>query len=140
MDSHKIELVRASFPQVAAIAPRAARLFYGRLFDLDPTVERLFNPSRMKSQGTKLMTALAFVVAHLDRPERLLPVARDMALRHVRYGVRREHYIPVGEALLWTLEQGLGAGFTPELRAAWAEAYVTLASVMTEAAYAEMAA
>jgi len=140
MDAHKIELVRASFPQVAAIAPRAARLFYGRLFDLDPSVERLFHPARMKSQGTKLMTALAFVVAHLDRPERLLPVARNMAVRHVGYGVRREHYIPVGEALLWTLEQGLGAAFTPELRAAWAAAYVTLAAVMTEAAYAEMAA
>jgi nitric oxide dioxygenase len=94
----------------------------------------------MKSQGTKLMTALAFVVTHLDRPERLLPVISDMAVRHVGYGVRREHYIPVGGALLWTLEQGIGAEFTPELRAAWAEAYVTLASIMTEAAYAEMAA
>lgn len=140
MDAQSIELVRASFPKVAAIAPQAARLFYGRLFDLDPSVERLFNPSRMKSQGTKLMTALAFVVAHLDRPGKLLPVASDMALRHVGYGVRREHYIPVGEALLWTLEQGLGEAFTPELRAAWAEAYVMLASVMTEAAYPEMAA
>ncbi len=140
MDAHRIALVRASFPKVAAIAPQAARLFYGRLFDLDPSVERLFNLARMKSQGTKLMTALAFVVAHLDRPDRLLPVIRDMAVRHVGYGVRREHYIPVGEALLWALEQGLGAAFTSELRAAWAEAYVTLASVMTEAAYAEMAA
>jgi len=140
MDAQKIQLVRDSFPQVAAIAPRAARLFYGRLFDLDPSVERLFNPSRMRSQGTKLMTALGFVVAHLDRPERLLPVARDMAVRHVGFGVRRQHYIPVGEALLWTLEEGLGPAFTPELRAAWAEAYVTLATIMTEAAYLEMAA
>ncbi|TCI00019.1 hemin receptor [Roseococcus sp. SYP-B2431] len=140
MDAHRIELVRASFPKVAAIAPQAARLFYGRLFDLDPSVERLFDPARMTSQGAKLMTALGFVVAHLDRPERLLPVARDLAVRHLSYGVRREHYIPVGEALLWTLEKGLGDGFTPELRAAWAEAYVTLAAAMTDAAYVEMAA
>ncbi|WP_421990568.1 globin family protein [Roseococcus sp.] len=140
MHPHRIRLVRASYAKVALMGPRTARLFYGRLFDLDPSVERLFNLSRMRSQGTKFMAALSFVVDHLDRPERLHPVAREMALRHLGHGARREHYIPLGEALLWTLEQGLGADFTPELRGAWAEAYVILASVMTEAAYPEMAA
>ena len=60
-----------------------------------------------------------------------------LARRHVAYGVRPEHYQPVGAALLWTLEQGLGDQFTEETRAAWTHAYGTLAEVMIEAARAE---
>jgi hemoglobin-like flavoprotein len=46
-----------------------------------------------------------------------------------------EHYQPVGEALLWTLEKGLGADFTLPVKAAWTEAYKTLSGVMIAAAY-----
>jgi len=47
--------------------------------------------------------------------------------------VRPQDYDTVGEALLWTLERGLGASFTPPLREAWATAYSVLASVMISA-------
>jgi hemoglobin-like flavoprotein len=40
----------------------------------------------------------------------------------------------VGAALLRTLEKGLGADFTPPLKTAWTEAYMTLAGVMQKAA------
>ena len=56
-----------------------------------------------------------------------------MARRHVIYGVQPQHYDTVGAALLWTLEQGLGNGFTAEVRAAWTEAYGLLASAMQKA-------
>jgi nitric oxide dioxygenase len=39
-------------------------------------------------------------------------------------------YAVVGEALLWTLEQGLGEGFNPEVRSAWANVYDVLAATM----------
>ena len=45
-----------------------------------------------------------------------------------------KHYEPVGAALLWTLEQGLGPSFTPPVEAAWTETYMTLAGVMQKAA------
>jgi hemoglobin-like flavoprotein len=32
--------------------------------------------------------------------------------------------------LLWTLEQGLGSEWTPEVRAAWSDAYSLLADAM----------
>jgi hemoglobin-like flavoprotein len=32
--------------------------------------------------------------------------------------------------LLWTLERGLGEGFTPEVRCAWAKVYGVLAATM----------
>ena len=41
--------------------------------------------------------------------------------------------MPVGAALLWTLEKGLGEGFTSETRDAWATAYRVLAGTMIEA-------
>jgi len=41
------------------------------------------------------------------------------AMKHVSYGVKPEHYAPVGVALLWTLERGLGTEWTPDLAAAW---------------------
>ena len=135
MDPHRIALVRDSFRSVASIAGPAAVLFYGRLMDTDPTTRPLFTRTDMASQGAKLMQALGMVVAALDRPEALLPKAREMAMRHVDYGVRREHYASVGAALLWTLEQGLGEDFTPAVHDAWAEAYAILADAMMDAAY-----
>jgi hemoglobin-like flavoprotein len=52
--------------------------------------------------------------------------------------VTEEMYDTVGAALLWTLGQGLGAAFTSEVEAAWAETYNTLADVMKSAAYAHV--
>jgi nitric oxide dioxygenase len=89
----------------------------------------------LASQGKKLMQALGFIVNSLTRLDELVPVAQDMARRHVGYGVKAEHYDTVGAALLWTLEQGLGRAFTDEAKAAWGSAYGTLAGVMKEAAY-----
>ena len=62
-----------------------------------------------------------------------MPAVKQLAQRHVGYGVKDEHYATVGEALIWTLEQGLGEDFTPDVREAWTEAYTYFADVMIEA-------
>jgi nitric oxide dioxygenase len=82
------------------------------------------------------MQVLGFIVNSLTTFDELVPVAQDMARRHVGYGVHAAHYDTVGAALLWTLEQGVGSDFTDEVKTAWATAYGTLAGVMREAAYA----
>ncbi|MEI6861141.1 MAG: globin family protein [Verrucomicrobiota bacterium] len=133
MTPAEITLVRDSFQKVAPIAPQAAALFYGRLFELDPSLRPLFKGD-MTEQGKKLMATLALATATLDRPDQLLPVVRQLGVRHVAYGVRDEHYATVGAALLWTLEQGLGADFTPAVRAAWTATYTLLADTMITAA------
>jgi nitric oxide dioxygenase len=92
----------------------------------------------MKSQGAKLMAAIAAVVKSLDRIETMLDDLRALARRHDRYGVQEAHYASVGAALLWTLEQGLGFDFTPEVRDAWATAYGLLSSAMIEATSAPL--
>jgi nitric oxide dioxygenase len=131
----QIDLVQQSFRRVLPIRAQAAALFYQRLFAIDPSTRPLFARADLAAQGEKLMAAIGFVVGALRRPDDVLPVARDLARRHVGYGVREAHYASVGAALLWALERGLGgAAFTPETRDAWAAAYQLLASVMIEAA------
>jgi len=134
MTPEQVQLVQDSFRQVVPIKEKAAELFYARLFETDPTAAPLFANSSMAEQGTKLMTALAFVVNALKRPEEVVPVAQAMAKRHVGYGVSDAQYDTVGAALLWTLGQGLGAAFTPDVRDAWTAAYGLLSGVMLEAA------
>lgn len=135
MTPEQIRLVQQSFQQVEAIQEVAGKLFYARLWETDPSTAPLFAKSDMALQGHKLMAALALVVNGLSRPESVIPAAQDMARRHLGYGVTREQYGSVGSALLWTLGQGLGEAFTPEVDAAWRAAYELLSAVMIEAAY-----
>lgn len=133
MTNTKKQLVQGTFGQVAPIADTAAKLFYDRLFDLDPSLRALFK-SDMDEQGRKLMQMIGAAVNGLDDMEALLPTVQDLGRRHANYGVLESHYETVGEALLWTLGQGLGEKFTPEVEEAWAETYTVLATVMKEAA------
>ncbi len=134
MTPKQIALVQDSFAKVAPISETAAMLFYGRLFEIAPQVKAMF-PADMTEQRKKLMATLAFVVNGLGNLESILPAASALATRHVSYGAKREHYPVVGAALLWTLEEGLGDGWTPELKDAWTAAYGTLSGFMISEAY-----
>jgi len=133
MTPEQIKLVQTSFAQVAPIADTAADLFYGRLFEIAPDVRKMF-PQDLSGQKKKLMAMLGTAVAGLSRLDTLLPAVRALGQRHVGYGVSTEQYVPVGAALLWTLEKGLGEAFTPDVREAWATTYRVLASAMINAA------
>ncbi len=111
-----------------------ARLFDGRLFKIAPETRVLFSTD-MDQQGRKLVATLGFVVDHLSDEATLVPAAQDLAIRHLNYNVKKEHYAAVGASLLWTLEELLGGGFTPEVANAWTEIFTTIETVMTEAAY-----
>ena len=134
MTPQQVNQIRASFRKLAPIADRAAALFYARLFEMAPETRAMFRGD-MDTQGRKLMAAIATVVNSLGDLDAIVPVARDLAKRHVAYGVMPEHYGLVGSALLWTLEQGLADEFTPGLRAAWEEAYSALSAAMIASAY-----
>jgi nitric oxide dioxygenase len=138
MTPDQIDLVQTSFGKVAPIAEPAAALFYGRLFEIAPEVRALFKGD-MKEQGRKLMATLAFVVGGLKDLDAVLPAARALAVRHTGYGVTADQYGPVGEALIWTLEQGLGQGFDPPTREAWLAAYGALSGAMIAEAYGDPA-
>ena len=128
------DLIRSTWAQVAPIADPAARIFYDRLFTLDPSLRPMFAFTDMDAQRKNLMQTLAVVVKGIDHREALLPAVEALGRRHAGYGVQPSHYATVGQALLDTLALGLGDAFTPEARAAWTEAYELLAGVMLAAA------
>ncbi len=134
MTPDQITLVQQSFSKVAPISEQAALIFYDRLFEVAPAVKAMF-PADMTEQRKKLMSTLAVVVSGLSNLESILPAASALATRHVAYGAKAEHYPVVGGALLWTLEQGLGADWTPQVAEAWTAAYTTLSNFMISEAY-----
>ena len=134
MTPEQVTLVQQSFGRGAPIADQAAVMFYDRLFEVAPQVKAMF-PADMTEQRKKLMATLAVVVNGLSNLESILPAAAALAQRHVAYGAKAEHYPVVGSALLWTLEKGLGDGWTPDIASAWTAAYGTLSGFMIEQAY-----
>lgn len=120
---------------VEPIAEQAAELFYGRLFELDPSLRSLFKGD-MAEQGKKLMTTLKLAVGSLKNLEKIVPAVQDLGVRHKGYGVQESHYDTVAQALLWTLQEGLQAEFTDDVRIAWTAVYTVLADTMKAAARA----
>ena len=124
-----IALIRASFARVAPMQGTVADLFYDHLFAVSPKLRALF-PADLREQKRKLMQMISTAVGGLTDLDALVPAVKALGARHSTYGVTAEHYLLVGEALLWTLELGLGPDFTPEVRSAWTKVYQVLAATM----------
>jgi len=133
MTDTQIALVQNSWEKCVPIADAAAQLFYGRLFEIDPSLRPMFKGD-MSEQGKKLMTMITVAVRGLTNLPAIVGAVQDLGRRHVSYGVTDEHYDTVGEALIWTLGKGLGDDFTDDVKDAWVETYTTLATVMKDAA------
>jgi len=134
MNPTEQQLIRSSWAAIEPIADDAAKLFYRRLFELDPRLQALFRDADMDRQRMVLMQSLAVVVRNVDRLDQIIPEVEALGRRHAGYGVRADHYQTVGLALLWTVKQGLGDAFTDETGHAWADAYRRVSSAMIEAA------
>lgn len=132
MTPRQIALVQDSWKRVAPMGDQAAGLLYARLFALDPSLEALFIGDT-REQGRKLMSMISVAVSSLARLETIVPAVQALGRRHAGYGVEDRHYATVEDALVWTLRQGLGAGFTKELEEAWRTAYGILAATMQQA-------
>lgn len=139
MTPTQVQLVQSTWEKVVPISDTAAALFYGKLFELDPSLKPLFT-SDIKEQGKKLMQMITIAVRGLNDLGKLVPAVQELGRRHVGYGVKDEHYATVGTALLWTLEKGLGDAFTPDVKEAWATVYGILADTMMKAAAEKPAA
>jgi hemoglobin-like flavoprotein len=134
MQEAEIVMLEKSFAEVAAVREQAAELFYERLFVHDPSLRAMFANADMKEQGRKLMMALSLVISSLRKLDTVVPALEMLAVKHVGYGVRDEHYATVGRALIETLSLFFANRFTPEHRRVWTFAYETVAGVMMAAA------
>ena len=133
MNPNTIHNVQSTFDLITPIADSAAALFYSKLFELDPSLKSMFKTD-MADQRKKLMQILGVAVSSLNNLGSIVPAVQDLGRRHVKYGVHPQHYNTVAEAILWMLEQTLGAAFTPAIKQSWTEVYTVLADTMIAAA------
>lgn len=133
MTNDEINSIRKSFHMLEGKTEEVAMLFYNRLFQLDPSLRKLFRGD-MKEQGKKLMDAMIVLNASLDHFQRLRHSLRHMGKRHAEYGVREEHYAVVGTALLQTLEEFAGTKFDSTLKYAWTKLLTVVSGEMLHGA------
>jgi hemoglobin-like flavoprotein len=123
-------LIRVSWQQISSRRELMAVMFYGRLFELEPSLRELFRDADFHEQRTKFIAMLNLLVQFADQPDDLIREAAQLGRRHAMMNLSSRHYEVVGEALLWTMDRSLGMDFTPATRAAWTELYALVASVM----------
>lgn len=133
MTTAQILLVKKSWSIFREIDPViVGDVFYSKLFFDMPYLEKLFHTPK-DEQSRKLIEMLSVIVGRLDRLEELTEEIKQLASRHVRYGVKEQHYKAVGTALLWTLRQGLGNDWNEKVSEAWATCFQILSETMINA-------
>ncbi len=133
MRDREIQLVQESFQKIIPIEEKATKIFYNRLFELDPALRPLF-PNNMEIQEEKFIHMFIFLIMGLQKIHEIRPVAQNLAVDHVSYGVKEEDYTTFKKALLDTLKAILCNDFTPEVQSAWVDAYELLSRIMKDAA------
>src|SRR5215467_1139007 len=106
MTPRQKQTITETFPLIREIAIPVSLLFYGRLFDLDPSLRRLFNID-MKEQSKKLISMLEAIVASIDDWEYIVPVLRELGQRHVTYGVITLHYDTLSPTMICAFRHAL---------------------------------
>lgn len=135
----QVDILETSFD---AIAPRGEELmdiFYQRLFELDPEVQRLFGGTDMPAQKKKLLSTLVLLRNSLRDPAQLVPALKGLGARHAGYGVAPEHYPVVGQALISAMMEVAGPAWHPQYTGAWMDAYQLVQDTMLEGASESLA-
>jgi hemoglobin-like flavoprotein len=125
-----VPLLRESFDVVATANPKVITRFYEILWERYPQTQAMFPVANRARQAEMLTGALVAVLDHLEDAPWLTETLGALGAKHVDYGVTREMYDWVGASLLATLAETAGPKWTPELNAAWAEAYGAIVSLM----------
>jgi hemoglobin-like flavoprotein len=118
----QVTIVQETYLTFAANAQRVGKIFYDRLFEIDPTLRPMFKGD-IDAQAIKLMQMVGTAVNALRKPKLLTDAVTALGRRHVGYGVKPEHYTMVGEALLFAIKNQLKDGFTPDVEDAWRSVY-----------------
>jgi len=130
MTREQIITVKKSWRLFRQVSPQLlGGVFYEKLFAEHPNLRRMFR-TPIDTQSEKLVDMLNVIVFHLDKLDTLSDEVEGLAQRHLSYGVKREHYRYVGDALAWTIRQGLGNDWNEEVEAAWKACYDHLSGLM----------
>jgi len=129
MEPDSVRLVQRSVRFVEDRPVELAERFYAHLFWLAPETRAMFPPD-MTAQSDKLCRALVAAVEGLGTPWSIEPVLRQLGADHLKYGVRPEHYTPVGQALLCAVRELAGNSWESSLGTAWVDVFEYLAGAM----------
>src|SRR5262245_9750796 len=133
MTTRQKSLVKQSFAEIREISGPVALLFYGRLFEIDPSLRPMFRQD-IEVQGRKLMDMLTAVVDNIDGLDGPAPLLQGLGQRHAGYGVKLENYRTVSKALIWAFAQALGPEFDTDVKAAWTAVIDSVSAGMKEGA------
>ncbi len=127
--------IDASVPVLRAHGLAITTAFYRNVFAELPALTNLFNMGNQANgaQQQSLASAVFAYAANIGNPSALGPVVNRIVHKHVSVGIRAEHYPIVGRHLLGAIAETLGDAATPELLAAWDEAYNSLANLFIAA-------
>jgi nitric oxide dioxygenase len=121
--------IDASVPVLREHGLGITRYFYAQMFAAHPELKNVFNMGN-QANGTQqgaLAAAVFAYAANIDNQAALAVVAERIAHKHAAVGIKPEHYPVVARHLLGAIKHVLGEAATPELLAAWDEAYWLLA-------------
>lgn len=127
--------IDASVPVLREHGLAITQHFYAGLFQEHPGLRNTFNMANQANglQQQSLAAAVFAYAANIDNPAALAPVIGRIVHKHASVGVTAAHYPIVGRHLLGAIQAVLGDAATPELIAAWDEAYGLLAKTLIDA-------
>ena len=127
-----MEIVKSTAPALEKYGVEITTAMYVRLFR-NAEVKEMFDQAAQESgeQPRRLAAAILAYAKNIDKLQNLGPAVQRMVARHVKVGVKPEHYPYVAEALLPAIQDVLGAEVaTDAVLAAWGEAYWMLADIL----------
>ncbi len=117
-----IASVRASFDELRPYLEPTSLQFYEALFERAPELRSLFRED-LRAQGMRFMNTLGLILADMEHPGEPSVDYAELGKLHTTLGIRKSHFKPMKEALIDTLRATTGEQLTPELEAAWREAF-----------------
>lgn len=131
LSNQTIAIVKSTIPLLENAGTAITQHFYERMFRHNPELKDIFNMSNQRSgrQQFALFSAIAAYAKNIETPEMLAAAVERIAQKHTSLNVQAAHYDVVGHHLIETLRELAPDAFTPDVEAAWTEAYGFLASI-----------
>lgn len=126
-------IVQSTVPLLEAGGEALITHFYQRLLGEHPELRPLFNQTHQRSgaQPRALAFSVLMYAKHIDRLENLGNLPAQIINKHVALQVQPAHYPIVGQCLLASIREVLGAEVaTDAVIDAWAAAYQQLADIL----------
>jgi nitric oxide dioxygenase len=124
-------IIKNSWSKLALNATKLGSLLYPKLFAKDPKLKDLFAKNNAgDEQARQLFMVISLTVSKIDKLENLKEELKALSKRHVKYGVKPEHFTLFGEAFMESIDELFSNEKESKLREAWQSLYQEVATSM----------